>query len=127
MRSADASGESQGFPDWTLAVVLFALVPFAVLMAAIMIAVCAFARTFKEAQNYIMPVIMLVLVPGGKQDPTLLAGVDARGRRGGIRVSPLGLDAGTMVGRDANLGHGIAGVGPTDVPRLARAGDFPFG
>ncbi len=61
----DASGESHGFPYWALPVVLFTLVPFAVLMSAIMIAVCAFARTFKEAQNYIMPVIMLVLVPGG--------------------------------------------------------------
>ncbi len=60
-----AEGGDDGFPWWAFPVVLFTLIPFAVLMSAIMLAVCACARTFKEAQNYIMPVIMLVLVPGG--------------------------------------------------------------
>jgi len=30
-----------------------------------MIAVCSYARTFKEAQNYITPVILAALIPGG--------------------------------------------------------------
>ncbi len=63
MQSAEDA--EQAFPLWAFPVVLFSLIPFAVLMSAIMIAVCSCARTFKEAQNYVMPVIMLVLVPGG--------------------------------------------------------------
>ncbi|MEE9293796.1 MAG: ABC transporter permease subunit/CPBP intramembrane protease [Phycisphaerae bacterium] len=61
----DTAGQDLAFPFWAFPVVLFALIPFAVLMSAIMIAVCSCARTFKEAQNYIMPVILMVLVPGG--------------------------------------------------------------
>lgn len=45
--------------------ILLCLIPFAVLMSAIMIAVCSYARTFKEAQNYVTPVILAVLIPGG--------------------------------------------------------------
>ncbi len=54
-----------GIPIAKMLFVLLALVPFAVLMSAIMIAVCSFARTFKEAQNYVTPVILAVLIPGG--------------------------------------------------------------
>ena len=56
---------SGGPPLIRLALILVYLVPFAVLMSAIMIAVCSCARSFKEAQNYVMPVILAVLVPGG--------------------------------------------------------------
>ena len=38
-------------PIGTMVLILLCLIPFAVLMSAIMIAVCSFARTFKEAQN----------------------------------------------------------------------------
>lgn len=44
-------------------IVLLSMVPFAVLFAALMLAVCSFARTFKEAQNYMMPVMMAAIVP----------------------------------------------------------------
>jgi sodium transport system permease protein len=54
-----------GVPIAKMLFVLLALIPFAVLMSAIMIAVCSFARTFKEAQNYVTPVIIAVLIPGG--------------------------------------------------------------
>jgi ABC-2 type transport system permease protein/sodium transport system permease protein len=54
-----------GVPIGKMAFILLALIPFAVLMSAIMIAVCSFARTFKEAQNYVTPVIFAVLIPGG--------------------------------------------------------------
>jgi len=44
-------------------VVLLAMVPFAVLAGGVMLAVCSFARTFKEAQNYMMPVMMAAIIP----------------------------------------------------------------
>ena len=52
-------------PLGTMVFILLSLVPFAVLMSALMIAVCSYARTFKEAQNYVTPVILAVLIPGG--------------------------------------------------------------
>ena len=54
-----------GFPLAVLPLILLCLIPFAILMSAIMIAVCSYARTFKEAQNYVTPVILAVLIPGG--------------------------------------------------------------
>jgi ABC-2 type transport system permease protein/sodium transport system permease protein len=39
------------------------MIPFALLFSAIMVAVCSFARTFKEAQNYMMPVIIAAMIP----------------------------------------------------------------
>ena len=60
-----AEGDEGGFPFRALPIVLVSLVPFAVFMSAIMIAVGSCARTFKEAQNYIAPVILAVLIPGG--------------------------------------------------------------
>lgn len=59
-------GEGEGrFPFQALPIVLLCLVPLAVLMSAVMIAVCSCARTFKEAQNYVLPVILAALFPGG--------------------------------------------------------------
>jgi ABC-2 type transport system permease protein/sodium transport system permease protein len=52
-------------PLGVLPIILLALVPFALLFSAVMVAVCSYARTFKEAQNYIMPVILAALIPGG--------------------------------------------------------------
>ncbi len=43
--------------------ILITLVPFAVFSSAVLIAVCSFARTFKECQNYVTPVILACLVP----------------------------------------------------------------
>ncbi len=51
------------FPLSVLPMVLLCLVPFALLFSAILLAVCSFARTFKEAQNYIMPVMIVSLIP----------------------------------------------------------------
>lgn len=58
------SGETE-LPLGVLPVILLALIPFALLFSAVMVAVCSYARTFKEAQNYIMPVILAALIPGG--------------------------------------------------------------
>lgn len=58
------SGGGLGFG--TMLFLLAALVPFAVFMSAIMMAVCSYARTFKEAQNYVTPIILAVLIPDRK-------------------------------------------------------------
>jgi ABC-2 type transport system permease protein/sodium transport system permease protein len=50
-------------PVHVFPVVLFCLLPFAVLSSALMLAVCCFARTFKEAQNYVMPLLVASMVP----------------------------------------------------------------
>ncbi len=52
-----------GFVTTAAPIVMLSMVPFAVLFSAIMLAVCCFARTFKEAQNYMMPVMMAAIVP----------------------------------------------------------------
>ena len=78
-----ASG-GEGVPVGRMLLILLSLVPFAVLMSAIMIAVCSYARTFKEAQNYVMPVILAVLVPGG------LAALPTAQFEGSMLVMPVG-------------------------------------
>lgn len=71
-------------PFGTMLLILVSLVPFAVLMSAIMIAVCSYARTFKEAQNYVTPVILAVLIPGG------IAALPAARAEGLMLVMPVG-------------------------------------
>lgn len=46
-----------------LPIVLLTMVPFVVFFSAIMLAVCSFARSFKEAQNYMMPVVIVAILP----------------------------------------------------------------
>ncbi|MGD8451785.1 MAG: ABC transporter permease subunit/CPBP intramembrane protease [Phycisphaerae bacterium] len=50
-------------PLRTLPLVLLVLIPLAVMFSAMLLAVCSFARSFKEAQNYVMPVMMVALIP----------------------------------------------------------------
>ncbi|MCC7293590.1 MAG: CPBP family intramembrane metalloprotease [Phycisphaerales bacterium] len=73
-----------GVPYGQLALILLCLVPFAVLMSAIMMAVCSYARTFKEAQNYVTPIILAVLIPGG------VAALPATELTGVMLVMPVG-------------------------------------
>ncbi|MCH7808582.1 MAG: CPBP family intramembrane metalloprotease, partial [Planctomycetes bacterium] len=73
-----------GIPVSTMGLILLCLIPFAVLMSAIMIAVCSYARTFKEAQNYVTPVILAVLIPGG------IAALPATRFEGVMLVMPVG-------------------------------------
>ncbi len=75
---------NEGFPLAALPLILLSLVPFAILMSAIMIAVCSYARTFKEAQNYVTPVILAVLIPGG------IAAFPATRLEGVMLVMPVG-------------------------------------
>ncbi|HPD29830.1 MAG TPA: ABC transporter permease subunit/CPBP intramembrane protease [Phycisphaerae bacterium] len=51
------------FPASTLPIIVFSMIPFALLSSAILVAVCSFARSYKEAQTYVTPVIILALVP----------------------------------------------------------------
>lgn len=52
------------FPLKSLPLVLVLLMPLAVMFSAMLLAVCSFARSFKEAQNYIVPVMLVALIPG---------------------------------------------------------------
>ncbi|HEX8985955.1 MAG TPA: hypothetical protein VF767_10995, partial [Bryobacteraceae bacterium] len=45
------------------ALVMLALLPLAVLAASLMIAVALFAKSFKEAQTYLTPLVMLSVFP----------------------------------------------------------------
>lgn len=88
-------------PYGKMAFILLSLIPFAVLMSAIMIAVCSYARTFKEAQNYVTPVILAVLVPGG------IAALPASRLAGAMLVMPVGNMV--LLTRDVLLGVQVPG------------------
>ena len=94
----NAAGD-EGFPLAALPLILLSLIPFAILMSAIMIAVCSFARTFKEAQNYVTPVILAVLIPGG------LAALPTTRLEGVMLVMPVGNMV--LLTRELLLGSGI--------------------
>lgn len=85
-----------GVPIAKMVFILLCLIPFAVLMSAIMIAVCSYARTFKEAQNYVTPVILAVLIPGG------IAAMPATRLDGIMLVMPVGNMV--LLARDVLLG-----------------------
>ncbi len=58
-----AQGGEVVIPLGALPWVLLVLVPLAVMFSAVLLAVCSFARSFKEAQNYVMPVMIAALIP----------------------------------------------------------------
>jgi sodium transport system permease protein len=57
------SGGAIEIPYAALPLVLLVLIPLAVTFSALLLAVCSFARSFKEAQNYIMPVMVAAMIP----------------------------------------------------------------
>ncbi|MEP0847856.1 MAG: CPBP family intramembrane metalloprotease [Phycisphaerae bacterium] len=57
-------GSAFPFPFHALPWILLLMVPLAVLFSAALLAVCSFARSFKEAQNYVLPVMMAAIIPG---------------------------------------------------------------
>ncbi len=59
----EAKEQQSSFLTTAAPVVLLSMIPFAVLFGAVMLAACSFARTFKEAQNYMMPVMMAAIIP----------------------------------------------------------------
>ena len=93
------ASDGGSLPLGKMALILLCLVPFAVLMSAIMLAVCSFARTFKEAQNYVTPVILAVLIPGG------IAALPATQLAGVMLVMPVGNMV--LLARDLLLGAQI--------------------
>ncbi|MCH7871584.1 MAG: CPBP family intramembrane metalloprotease [Planctomycetes bacterium] len=90
------AGSGNGLPVAKMIFILLCLIPFAVLMSAIMMAVCSYARTFKEAQNYVTPVILAVLIPGG------IAAMPATRLEGIMLVMPVGNMV--LLSRDLLLG-----------------------
>ena len=89
-------------PLSVLPVILLALIPFALLFSAVMVAVCSYARTFKEAQNYIMPVILAALIPGGM---AALPGTEMVGVKMVVPVMNM-----VLLARELLLGHWDWGV-----------------
>ncbi len=59
-----SQSETLQFPFHALPWILLLMTPLAVLFSATLLAVCSFARSFKEAQNYVVPVMMAALIPG---------------------------------------------------------------
>ncbi|MBN1490118.1 MAG: CPBP family intramembrane metalloprotease [Phycisphaerae bacterium] len=92
-----AEGHEASVPMAVLPLILVAMVPFAILFSAILIAVASFARTFKEAQNYVMPVIMAALIPATAGS---LPGVELRGVLIVIPVANM-----VLLTRELLLGH----------------------
>ncbi len=50
-------------PLWVIGIVILNLVPLALLLSAVMMSVAVFAGSFKEAQNYLTPVLLLMIMP----------------------------------------------------------------
>lgn len=68
MIAAPEMGATDGAVTYTVSMqtallVLLAAFPIALMFGALEIAVCLFARSFKEAQNYIVPLQFVVLIP----------------------------------------------------------------
>jgi len=92
-----AQGMQARIPVAVLPLILLAMVPFAILFSAILIAVASFARSFKEAQHYVMPVIMAALIPG---TAGALPGVELQGAMTVIPVANM-----VLLTRELLLGH----------------------
>lgn len=75
--------ESLNLPIANLLITLVAIVPLSMLSSAALIAVCSFARSFKEAQNYVMPVVIAALVPA------IMGSMPGATLSGGTRVVPI--------------------------------------
>jgi sodium transport system permease protein len=56
-------GFEVSLPLWSVAVIFIALIPLAVLFGSLFLGISVRANSFKEAQNALTPVYMLVLVP----------------------------------------------------------------
>jgi sodium transport system permease protein len=53
-----------GAPDTaSLAMALFAVIPTAIMAASIMVAIALFAKSYKEGQSYLTPIVMLAAFP----------------------------------------------------------------
>ncbi len=60
-------GDSQGFdfrlPLEAFYIIFLVLIPLALLVSAVMMSIAVIARSFKEAQNYVTPFFLIILLP----------------------------------------------------------------
>ncbi len=68
---------------WTIGLVLATLLPVAVMAGALMIAIAVAARSFKEAQSYLTPLLMVVIFP------SLLGGLPGMELNAGLSLIPI--------------------------------------
>lgn len=98
-------GQAASVPFAVLPIVLLSMVPFAVLFSAVLLAVASFAKSFKEAQNLMIPVILASLIPG------MAAALPGTRLEGMMLVMPVGNMV--LLTREFLLGHF------DDVPAIA--------
>jgi len=73
---------------WGVATVLAMVVPVAVLFSAVLMAVALFARSVKEAQSYVSPLVVVVILPAMMG---LLPGVELNSRLALVPILNLAL------------------------------------
>ena len=77
------TGDDQGFPWIAVLQILGLLVLFSGFFSAVLLSLTSFARSFKEAQAYLIPVMLLSLTPGML---SLMPGVSLQGP---LAIAPL--------------------------------------
>ncbi|WP_235034218.1 ABC transporter permease subunit/CPBP intramembrane protease [Roseiconus lacunae] len=77
------TGGEQGFPWLEIVQILLLLVLFSAFFSAVLLSLTSFARSFKEAQAYLIPIMLLSLTPGML---SLLPGVTLSGP---LAIAPL--------------------------------------
>lgn len=56
-------GQGMSLPIWMIAVIALAAICLTLIFAALELAISVFARSFKEAQTYLSPITILVMIP----------------------------------------------------------------
>ncbi len=79
------------------AMVLLITVPLALLLSALMMSVAVFAKSFREAQNYLTPVFMLIMLPA------MLAGAPGMHLSASVQFVPI--DNTVLLFKDAMTGQ----------------------
>lgn len=64
LSSVEGGAASLSLGPSTFLVVFVLLIPVALIMAAILLTIGVFARTYKEAQTYMGPLVLLIFIPG---------------------------------------------------------------
>ncbi|WP_233148517.1 ABC transporter permease subunit/CPBP intramembrane protease [Rhodopirellula sp. MGV] len=77
------TGDDAGFPWFAVLQILMLLVLFSAFFSAVLLSLTSFARSFKEAQAYLIPIMLLSLTPGML---SLLPGVTLSGP---LAIAPL--------------------------------------
>ena len=96
-------GTEMAVPFAVLPLILLTMIPFAVLFSAVLLAVASSAKTFKEAQNYMVPVILAAMIPG------MAASLPGTELKGAMIIMPVGNMV--LLARELLLGH-LDDLGP---------------